>query len=131
MRRDTYTLSDADLVAISRRQDINALDARGQRRHYFLSTNYDDLMTDPSVVNPRYMHANGMARIQKIKPDYMLIYVGRDILNPFGIIIGWFDQTEDNWHVPPVARAIPPSLYRIRSFIEGLRWGRITSIEEG
>lgn len=125
MRRDTYTLPGKEPLALANRQRLTPYIHNGvttERRHFFDTVYYDDAVED-SLINMEWLRRNPVATsfFHQHKSDYILLYVGRDAQAPLGLPIAWIDPTTDNWYVPQLAITLPSSLYRIRSYIEGLR----------
>lgn len=120
MRQGTYTLPENELVAISRLEPLTP--DQGAVVHNFRSSNFDEAEEDGVDISSLTLPWQSIYRNHT--PDYILYF--KD-----GTPLAWFTRKEErnSWYIPRLRNGLPSSLYRITTFIEGLRLGMLAAEE--
>lgn len=111
MKQGKYTLSESGLKAISLLQPLDP-SLHGVN---FRTTNYDDALAESRLIIA-WLDAKHRTLFERHKPEYILWFAD-------GTIIAWYDYIDGRWVIPGHTHGLHASLYRIRTYILGLRNG--------
>ena len=120
MRQGTYTLPESEMVAISRLEPLSP--DRRNHSHNFRSTNFEEAELDG--LNLSLLKDQWRRSFITHAPEYILFFHD-------GTPLAWFTRQGDrnSWYIPALRIGLPSSLYRIITFIEGLRLGMACAAE--
>lgn len=114
MKLGKYTLPDEELAKISRREHLD------EDQSHFRSGVYEEAEENGLAINLMTPYARRL--YHEDKPEYIVWYAD-------GTPLGWFSENEQNWVLPKLNTGMAsPSLYRISSYIRGLRDGMIAAV---